>query len=162
MVVLHIISGGELGGSKKHLLTLVKEMESRDSKNIIVCFIQGELYKEAKEMGLSVYLVKQQKRFDLSVIKKIKDICIDENVDIINSHGGRANFLCYFIKKIYSSKYITTIHSDYESDYKGNYYKSFIYTNINKIALRSFDYYIAVSQSFKDLLVKRGFDFYCL
>lgn len=157
MVVLHIISGGESGGSKKHLLTLVEEMEERKTKNIIVCFIKGELYNEAKNMGLNVYLVKQEKRFDLSVIGKIKEICKSEKVDIVNSHGGRANFICYFLKKKISAKFITTIHSDYESDYKGNTYKTFIYTKINKIALKSFDYYIAVSKSFKNLLIKRGF-----
>lgn len=32
MVILHIISGGEVGGSKKHLLTLVNNINSSDIK----------------------------------------------------------------------------------------------------------------------------------
>lgn len=158
MNILHIISGGESGGSKKHLLTLVNEMKKRNVKNIIVCFIDGELYREAKSMGLNIFLVKQKKRFDLSIIKEIKSICENENISIINSHGGRANFICYFLKKKIKLKFITTIHSDYESDYKGNKYKTFVYTKINKIALKSFDYYIAVSEYFKNLLINRGFN----
>ncbi|KMT22604.1 glycosyltransferase family 4 protein [Clostridium cylindrosporum] len=157
MIILHMISGGESGGSKKHLLSLANEMKERKSKNIILCFIEGELYKEAKAMGLKTYLVKQEKRFDLSIVSKIKSICKSEGVDIINSHGGRANFICYFLKKFLKVKYVTTIHSDYESDYKGNTYKTLIYTNINKIALKSFNNYIAVSENFKKLLIKRGF-----
>lgn len=158
MNVLHIISGGESGGSKKHLLTLALEMKKRGVKNIIVCFIEGELYREAKDLGLNVYLVKQEKRFDLSVIKKIKNICKKEDINLVNSHGGRANFICYFLKKKLNIKFITTIHSDYESDYKGNTYKTLIYTKINKTALKSFDYYIAVSENFKKLLTHRGFN----
>lgn len=158
MNILHIISGGESGGSKKHLLTLVDEMKKRNIKNIIICFIEGELYNEAKEMGLDVFLIKQNKRFDLSIVDKIKDICEKENIDLVNSHGGRANFICYFLKRKMKIKLVTTIHSDYESDYKGNIYKTFIYTKINKIALNYFDYYIAVSKNFKELLISRGFN----
>ncbi|MEF9953319.1 MAG: glycosyltransferase family 4 protein [Clostridium sp.] len=158
MIVAHIISGGEVGGSKKHLLSLVNEMKSRETKNIIICFIKGSLYEDAIKLGLNVYLVNQSKRFDLSVVNKIKDICIDNSVDIITSHGGRGNFISFFLKKTYKAKYITVIHSDYESDYKGNSYKTFLYTKINKMALKSFDNYIAVSESFKNLLVSRGFN----
>ncbi|MEG2972619.1 MAG: glycosyltransferase family 4 protein [Clostridium sp.] len=158
MNVAHIISGGEVGGSKKHLLSLAEEMKIRKTKNIIICFIKGKLYEEALRLGLDVYLVTQSKRFDLSVVGKIKEICSDNNVDIITSHGGRANFICFFLKKTYNARFITVIHSDYESDYKGNNYKTFIYTRINKMALKSFDYYIAVSESFKNLLINRGFN----
>lgn len=158
MKVLHIISGGEVGGSKKHLLTLVKNMDSNKCKNIIVCFIKGKLYEEAIELGIDIRFVAQRKRFDLSVVNRVGDICKVENIDIINCHGGRANFIGYFLKKKYAAKYITTIHSDYKDDYRGNKYKTLVYSNINKIALKSFNYYITVSQSFKDMLVERGFN----
>lgn len=158
MKILQMISGGESGGSKKHLLTLVSEMGKRNIKTIIVCFIEGELYREAKSRGLDIRLIKQNKRFDLSIINELKDLCIREDINLINSHGGRANFICYFLRKKVNITFITTIHSDYESDYKGSYYKTFIYTKINKLALKSFDYYIAVSESFKKLLINRGFN----
>ena len=158
MVVLHVISGGEKGGSKKHLLSLVNEMKKKNLRNIIACFIEGELYREAKEMGLEVFLIKQEKRFDLSVVNKLSDLCKNEKVNIVNSHGGRANFICSFLRKKISAKFITTIHSDYESDYKGNKYKTFVYSKINKLALKKFDYYIAVSKNFKNLLINRGFN----
>ncbi|MGI5999232.1 MAG: glycosyltransferase family 4 protein, partial [Lutispora sp.] len=52
---------------------------------------------------------------------------------------------------------VTTIHSDFMLDFKGNLYKHIIYTNLNIFALKKFDYFIAVSKSFKDMLVSRGF-----
>jgi glycosyltransferase involved in cell wall biosynthesis len=158
MNVLHLISGGEVGGSKNHLLTLVNNMKKEEAKNIIVCFIKGSLYEEAVKMGIDVRLIKQSKRFDLSIVSKIKEICEKENIDIVNCHGGRANFIGYFLKKKYKAKYVTTIHSDYKEDYKGNIYKTLIYSNINRLVLNSFDYYITVSDNFKSMLVDRGFD----
>lgn len=158
MNVLHIISGGEVGGSKKHLLTLVKNMNKNKCKNIIVCFIKGKLYDDARSLGLDVRYVEQKRRFDLSAVNKVKNICSSEDINIINCHGGRANFIGYFLKKKYAAKYISTIHSDYRDDYRGNKYKTLIYSNVNKIVLKSFDYYITVSNSFKDMLVERGFN----
>ncbi|SEF55430.1 Glycosyltransferase involved in cell wall bisynthesis [Caloramator fervidus] len=154
MKVLHIISGGEVGGSKKHLLSLAL---NADFKNIIVCLIEGELYKEAVKLGLDVRLIKQKGRFDLSVLKQIQRIVMDEKVDIINCHGGRANFLGLFLKKSLKKPFVSTIHSDYLRDYEGNFLKSLIFSNINAYALKKFDYYIAVSDEFKKMLVERGF-----
>jgi L-malate glycosyltransferase len=158
MNVLHLISGGEVGGSKNILLALVKGMGDSEVKNIIVCFIRGRLYEEAVEMGLDVRLLEQRKRFDLSIVSRIMDICENENINIVNCHGGRANFVGYFLKRKYRAKYVTTVHSDYKEDYKGNKYKTLIYSNINRMALNAFDYYITVSDNFKDMLINRGFD----
>lgn len=157
MNVLHIISGGEVGGSRKHLLELVKNMDQSKCKSIIVCFIKGKLYDEAMSLGLDIRYVEQKKRIDLSAVKKVWDLCRNENINIVNCHGGRANFIGYFLKKRYPAKYISTIHSDYRDDYRGNKYKTLIYSNINNMVLKAFDYYITVSESFKEMLVKRGF-----
>lgn len=158
MNVLHIISGGEKGGSKNHLLNLCISFKDKGIKSIIVCFIEGSLYDEAKKMGLDIKLVRQSKRLDLSIVTKIKEICVRENIDVINCHGGRANFVGWFLMRKYDAKYVTTVHSDYKDDYKGNPYKTAVYSNINKAALKSFDAYITVSHNFKDMLVERGFD----
>lgn len=62
------------------------------------------------------------------------------------------------MKKKVKAKFITTVHSDYLLDFKDNFYKNIVFTNLNKFALKRFDNYIAVSDSFKDMLVSRGFD----
>lgn len=158
MNVLHIISGGEVGGSKKHLLELVKNMDKNKCNNIILCLIKGKLYEEAVSLGLDIRYVEQKRRFDLSIISRIKEICTGEKIDIVNCHGGRANYIGYFLKKKYNAKYVSTLHSDYRDDYRGSKYKTLVYSNINKMALNTFDYYITVSDSFRDMLVERGFN----
>lgn len=158
MNILHIISGGEKGGSKNHLLSLADGLKNIEGiKCIIVCFLEGPLYDEAKTRNLDIRLIPQKNRLDLSSIEEIKNICQSENIDIVNCHGGRANFAGYFLMKKYNAKYISTIHSDYKEDYRGNYYKTLVFSNLNKWVLKSFDYYITVSHSFKEMLVHRGF-----
>ena len=155
MNILHIISGGEVGGSKSHLITLVSNMN--ENRNIIVCFIEGELYREALNLGLDVRLIKQKSRSDLMILRKLKKLCVNENINIVNCHGGRANFVGFFLKFIYEASYVSTIHSDYRDDYRGNSYKTLIFSNINKLVLKRFDNLITVSDNFKEMLVSRGF-----
>jgi L-malate glycosyltransferase len=157
MKVLHIISGGEAGGSKNHLLALASNINNDDIKIVIVCLMEGELYREALEMGLDIRLIKQNFRGDLTIVNKLRKLCMDEDIDIVNCHGGRANFLGFFLKIRYEAKYVSTIHSDYKKDYLGNAFKTSVFSNINRQVLRIFDNYITVSDNFKDMLVERGF-----
>lgn len=157
MNILHIISGGEVGGSKTLLLTLSQSLKFSHVKSIIVCFIEGELYRDGINMGLDIRLVKQRSRFDLSVISAIKAICLQEEIDIVNCHGGRANFVGVLLKLRYEAKYVSTIHSDYREDYRGNKAKTLIFSNMNRVCLKFFHHYIAVTDTFKDMLAERGY-----
>ena len=46
------------------------------------------------------------------------------------------------LKMKVNKPFITIIHSDYKLDFKDNVYKRFVYTTINEIALKCFDYYL--------------------
>lgn len=154
--VLHLISGGDTGGAKTHIFTLMKGLKNKvDAK--IVCFIKDTFYDEAKERGLNIEVFYQEKRWDLSVVSKLSDEINNNNYDIVHAHGARANFICMFLKSKINVPMITTIHSDYMLDFKDNFYKNLIYTTLNKRALKKFDYYICVSDNFKEMLMKRGF-----
>ncbi|KPU26695.1 glycosyl transferase family 1 [Caloranaerobacter sp. TR13] len=157
MKVLHLISGGDTGGAKTHVLSLVKELNKKIDVKLI-CFLEDEFYYEGKSLGIDIEVFKQKKRYDLSVIKRLRDIIINYDYDIIHCHGARANFVGMILKKMVRKPFITTIHSDYRLDFKDNLYKQIVYTTINSLALRFFDYYIAISTNFKKMLVDRGFN----
>lgn len=157
MKILHLISGGDTGGAKTHVLSLVKGL-GRYVQAKLVCFIEDEFYREGKQLGIDIEVIEQKKRYDISVTRKLADKILKEGYDIIHCHGARANFIAMLLKPKIKKPFVTTIHSDYRLDFKDNLYKRFVYTTINAVALRRFDYYIAVSSNFKKMLVKRGFD----
>lgn len=157
MKVLHLISGGDTGGAKTHIINLLCGLKDKvDVK--LVCFIKGPFADDLKKHGIDAHVIEQKSRFDFSVVNKLKDLIESENFEIVHSHGARANLISYFLKKKVNAKFITTVHSDYLLDFKDNFYKNIVFTNLNKFALKRFDNYIAVSDSFKDMLVSRGFD----
>ena len=157
MKVLHLISGGDTGGAKTHIISLMKGLEGLvDAK--IICFIKDTFYEEVKESNIDIEVFEQKGRLDMSVILRLEEEIHLYNYDIIHCHGARANFVAMFLKGKVNKPFITTIHSDYELDFKDNFYKKLVFTNLNKFALNRFDYYIAISDSFKDMLIERGFD----
>ena len=156
MKVLHIISGGETGGSKAHVLSLLEGLSSYISATA-VCFLEGDFYRLGREMGLDVRLLRQEKRYNLAVLGKLRELVEKEGFDLLHCHGPRSNFLGALLMRSLKIPALTTVHSDYKLDFKGSRYKSLVYSLLNVRALKRFPYYIAVSDSFKEMLVSRGF-----
>ena len=157
MKALHLISGGDTGGAKTHIISLIKSINKLiDAK--IICFIEDTFYYEAKANKIDIEIFEQKNRADMAVIKRLADEIEKEKYDIIHCHGARANFIGMFLKSRIKVPLITTMHSDYKLDFRDNFYKRMVFTTLNKIALNRFDYYIAISDTFKEMLVERGFD----
>lgn len=156
MKVLHLISGGDTGGAKTHIISLIKAIDKLiDAK--IICFIEDTFYEDSKAAGIDIEVYKQRKRSDMSVVHRLVEEIEREKYDIVHCHGARANFIAMFLKGKINIPLITTVHSDYKLDFKDNIYKQLVFTTLNTFALKKFKYYIAISDTFKDMLVERGF-----
>lgn len=156
MNVLHLISGGDTGGAKTHIMALLSALKDKINVTLGV-FIDDVFLKEAKSLEIPTKLFLQKSRFDLSVVNEIKDFIRDNNIDLVHCHGARANFIALFLRKKVDVPFISTIHSDYRLDFKGVFYKQLIFKNLNYFALKKFDNFIAVSDNFKNMLIERGF-----
>lgn len=156
MKVLHLISGGDKGGAKTHVFALLAGLlEDIDIK--VVCFMEGVFYNEIKNTEIPYVLIKQKFRYDLTVVNKLVKLIRQERYNLIHAHGARANFIAMFLKNKVGIPIITTVHSDYKLDFTQNLYKKLIFTELNAVSLRFIDYYIAVSENFKNMLVERKF-----
>ncbi|SDZ36629.1 Glycosyltransferase involved in cell wall bisynthesis [Proteiniborus ethanoligenes] len=157
MKILHLISGGDTGGAKTHVLALLSQLQKQIDVKII-CLMKEDFYYEAKERGINIEVFQQRKRYDLFVVKRIINEIKTDGYEIIHCHGARANFVASLVKLRYKIPVVTTIHSDYKLDFQDNTYKNLVYTKINSLALKFMDYYIGVSDSFKSMLINRGFN----
>lgn len=152
--VLHMISGGDTGGAKTHVFALLGKL--KDMADVkIVCFMKGVFWDELQNIDVDSELIEQKSRFDMSVLKRLREICAD-GVDVIHCHGARANFIAASLKKHVDIPMITTIHSDYLLDFDG-LYRKIVYTGLNVYALKKFRYFIAVSDNFRQMLISRSF-----
>ncbi len=157
MKVLHLISGGDGGGAKTHLITLLKRLMKEGIDVELLCIMEGIFTKEAENEGIPIKIIHQNKRYSLKPILDIKKYISKGNYDIVHCHGARANYIAFFIKNIINIPFITTLHSDYKLDFKDSKYKQAIFMPINAIAIRQFRHILTVTKAFKNMLIERGF-----
>jgi glycosyltransferase involved in cell wall biosynthesis len=148
--VLQIISGNDNGGGGKHVLNLC--LYSKDKfETAIGCIGKGELYDNAKNMGIEVLLIESLRNNQVcEYVKK-------NNVDIINFHGAKAFFMHYLMKKKLNIPCAASVHSDYRYDFLNNKLKYILFTPLSKLGLKSFHYYVCVSNYIKNLLEDNNF-----
>ncbi len=158
MKVIHLISGGDTGGAKTHVLTLLDNLRKMNIDAELLCIMEGIFTREARELGIPVTVIPQVRRWDIGVIRKILAYINQSGCDLVHCHGARANYIAMFIMGKVKVPMITTLHSDYKLDFKGNVRKQMIYTPINAFALRRFKHILTVTKAFKNMLVSRGFD----
>lgn len=155
MKVLHLIGGGDIGGARPAVLTLVKELsKSIDVK--IISFRPGMFSDEAQEMGINIEIIKTGNI--ISDVRRVVKVIKEDGYEIIHSHGAKANMIALIIRAFTGLPTVTTIHSDYKLDYMKSLIRRMTFGVINTIALRFIDYYIGVSNNFREMLISRGFD----
>ncbi|OES44928.1 glycosyltransferase family 4 protein [Domibacillus iocasae] len=154
MKILHVISGGETGGSRKHVITLLEQFDP--SEVTLAVFQEGALSEEARAAGIGTVLFAQKSRYDLSVLSRLSAFIKKERFDIMHTHGPRANLFGIYIKKKTGICWVTTVHSDPALDFVKGGLKGTIFTKISLYAVRQMDHYFAVSERFKQNLVSLG------
>ncbi len=155
MKIMHMISGGDSGGAKTHLFSLVDKL--KESCDVVVaCLMRGVFYNEILKRDVKIVLFEQRNRFDLSVVGEIRQFIVENGIELLHIHGARANFIGMFLKNKLSIPIVTTMHSDYLLDFD-TFFKKLFFTNLNSFSLKRLDYFISVSDNFKDMLVDRGF-----
>lgn len=155
MKVIHLISGGDSGGAKTHVLSLLQNL-GRTIDVDMVCFMEGPFSQEAREMGISVEVYPGFNVFH--TLHLLRHKIRDGGYDIIHCHGARGNMMGAMLRKSTGLPVVTTVHSDYRLDYLGRPFSRFTYGAINTYALRKLDYRIGVSDAMVDLLISRSFD----
>ncbi|NDL66493.1 glycosyltransferase family 4 protein [Anaerotalea alkaliphila] len=153
---MHLISGGDTGGAKTHVITLLRELKNHMDIEL-VCLAEGVFAREAEQAGIRTTVVRQNSRFDFSVLRQIRERMDRQRTQVLHCHGARANFIGSLLKSSLDIPLVTTIHSDFEHDFDNHLLKKLVFTTLNKASLRKMDHYLAVTENFKDMLVSKGF-----
>ncbi len=154
MKILHLIGGGDVGGAKTHVLSLLSGLRGDISVRLI-SFREGSFAESARTLGLDVRVFEAKNPF--SVYKSLKSMVLSEHFDIIHCHGARGNMIGAMLRAGLKIPVVTTVHSDYRLDYLGRPLGRLTYGMINKVALRVLPYHIGVSDPVTDMLIDRGF-----
>lgn len=153
--VIHLISGGDTGGAKTHVHSLLQQLSARIDVTL-VCFTDGPFAQEARELGIRTEIVAGHNV--PRALSRLKAMVASEHYDLIHCHGARGNMMGVLLSRSTGLPTVSTVHSDYRLDYLGRPFSRLTYGSVNTVALRLLDYRIGVSDAMTDLLIRRGFD----
>lgn len=158
MRVLHLNAGNETGGGMVHILSLLKELKKEEDRFILGLFEKGLFYEKASEAGIDTITFEQGSRYDFTILFKLVAYIKKENIDILHTHGARANLYGYFISRMTRVTWMTTVHSDPKNDFLGRGVFGRIFTKLHLAVLEKPDHFFAISKKFTEMINSFGVD----
>ncbi len=153
MKVIHLISGGDTGGAKTHVHSLLQNL-SRGMDITLVFFRGGPFAREAAELGIETRVCSGG---FFSALREVRRMIAEEGFELVHTHGSRANLAGAILRSTCGRPVVSTIHSDYRLDYMGRPLAAATYGVLNVLALRRIKYHVGVSDAMRDLLISRRF-----
>lgn len=153
MNVIHLISGGDSGGAKTHVHTLLQGL-NRSIRADLICFSDGPFARQARDLGIPTQVVEGQN--PLAVLKRLKEQIRTGGYDIIHCHGARGNLMGALLARSCGLPVVTTVHSDPKLDYLGRPAAQMTFGVLNQWALRRIPYHIGVSSALTKRLLAEG------
>ena len=155
MRIVHLIGGGDEGGAKSHVLSLIQALSAHMAVTLI-SFRRGPFHDDAVAMGLDAHVIHD--RTLVSEVRHALRVVRSAPCDLLHAHGAKGNLVGLLLRRITGIPLVTTVHSDPRLDYLHSLPKKLSYGLINTVALRHIRHHVAVSENFRDMLTSRGFD----
>ncbi|AET70882.1 glycosyltransferase [Desulfosporosinus orientis DSM 765] len=115
--ILHIIGGGEIGGAEQHVLSLLKGMEHTCYDPHLVCLTRGPFSALAMDHHIPTQSFPMHFPLDLSPLPELIRWSRKHAIDLIHTHGSRANLLGRLCARWLKIPCVTTVHSSLAHDY---------------------------------------------
>jgi len=157
MKVLQLISSGGFYGAENVLMELSLELKSEMEGSVIVGGLRNsrsphlEVVEKCQERGLETSVFPCRGRFDVRTIIQIKNFIRDKRIDILHSHGYKANIYSVFAAYGLPVSVIATCHN-----WLGNGLNMKLYSVADRFLLRWFDRIVAVSEDVKRTAIRSG------
>ncbi|MCL4441115.1 MAG: glycosyltransferase [Firmicutes bacterium] len=154
--VLHVIGGGEFGGAERHILNLATAMKKEMVEVSVCCLFADPFVKVAREAGIKSHSVPMRHKMDFGIVTKLRDLIIEEKIDIVHTHGVRANLVGRLAARMAGVEtVVTTVHSLLAQDYP-DLFSRLANTFIERASRGLTTHFIAVSGGLQKALVQQG------
>lgn len=156
MKVLHINAGLENGGGLSHIIGLLSALPQEEVT--LLTFANGPVAEAAKANHIKVKVMDKKSRYDMSLLKELARYINDGQFDIVHTHGARANLFLSMIRHRIKAKWMITVHSDPQLDFMQRGLIGWVFTKLNIRSLKKADGLFAVTNNFKNILLKLGIE----
>jgi glycosyltransferase involved in cell wall biosynthesis len=160
MRALHLISSGGTYGAENMMLSLCTGLRRQGCDTVVGVFLNShrpniDTTNRAKRLGLECATFSCDGRLDLSTVRAIRSYIVKNSIDLIHTHGYKADIYGYAAIRGKSIASVATCHS-WLDRMKQPPLSLRLYGILDKAALRRFGIVAAVSDSLADLLARVG------
>src|ERR1051326_2913552 len=110
-----------------------------------------EFYERARRGGISVRMVHCRGRADWRAVREIKQDIAEDGIDLVHTHGYKADLYGYFAARGAEKPIVATCHN-----WLGGTAALGIYNRLDRMVLKRFSAVAAVSESVRERLLKSG------
>lgn len=156
MKVLHLINSAGFFGAENTIVTLAHE-QIQAGVTVYVGVFKNladphlEIVIAAHNYNLPVKIFPCKGKFDLKTIFEIRNFINQEKIDVIHSHGYKADFYALWATLFKRIKRVATCQNWLSINYKMKFYEL-----LDKLLLHKFNKIIAVSGALKEEIIKNG------
>jgi glycosyltransferase involved in cell wall biosynthesis len=154
--VLQLISSGGYYGAENMLLNLCASQEKAGCRHSLLLFYNVhapnvEFYERARRRGISVRMVHCKGRADWRAVRQIKEYIREDAVDVVHTHGYKADLYGYLAARGMEKPVVATCHN-----WVGGTAALGIYNRLDRIVLKRFSAIAAVSEGVRERLMQCG------
>jgi glycosyltransferase involved in cell wall biosynthesis len=155
--IMHLRDSAGIFGAERVILTIGKNIDHDRFAMKLLCMkradgISNSLIRKAKETGIDTITVNVKGRLDLGAIKEIRQIVLENKVDIVHSHDFKSDFYSLIACRGSTVKKITTAHGSTRDSWLK---KIYLYLD-EGLLYPAFDRIIAVSEDLRPFLERKG------
>src|SRR5262245_15063623 len=153
MRVLQLISSGGYYGAESMLLNLCVSQQRAGCHSTLALFYNDhrpnvELYEQAGRHGLQARIVRCHGKADWRAIREIRELIREGAVDLVHTHGYKADVYGYLAARRENKPVVATCHN-----WLGGTPSLGIYNFLDRVVLKKFDAVAAVSGPIAERLV---------
>jgi glycosyltransferase involved in cell wall biosynthesis len=155
-VILQLRSSSGFFGAENVVIELAKQLSNSNYHPIVGVFEDSrnphiELAQVAESHNLETKIFKCSGQFDLRIVFAIRNFINQRSIDIIHSHGYKANFYSLLATLFNNVKFIATCHPWIKTNLALKFYSWF-----DKSLLKKSDHVVAISDEIKDAVLENG------
>ena len=152
--IMHVRDSSGIYGAERVILTLAQNIDRNRFRFSLLCMRRRDgrseqLIKTAKKMGIEVFTVDVNRRFDFRAIYTIRQIVNRQNVSVVHSHDFKSDLYCLLASLNRNIRRVATAHGST----RDSIMKKFYLFVTEHIIYRLFHHIVAVSDDLEKYLI---------
>lgn len=154
--ILHVIGGGEIGGAEEHVLNLLQRLDRDRFQGHLLCLCRGPFAPLVQSRNIPTAEIIMRHKLDLFTIPAIQRLLRSWKIDLVHTHGVRANLVARIAAARENLPVVTTVHSSTRLDYASRL-QGMIAVFLDRLTSRLASRVIAISGALREELIASGF-----